>query len=112
MFFGFGEPDVGKEARFTPEHERVLRETPVDERGPGTILHDFEIMLDFVGPVGVEAAGKHHMLPMTALAPLNGRLARPVVLKLKRPQLRSYPNLQGLQMLGRATGLLAGRWSG
>src|SRR6476619_5229039 len=104
FLFGFEDSHRRKQVRVTAEHERVLRETPIDESGPGTAVRDFDALLDFVGPAGVEAGGKHHMFPMAALAALNARLVRPVELRLARPQLRSYPNLQALQLLGRATG--------
>jgi hypothetical protein len=39
------------------------------------------------------------------LPEINARLAHPVVLGLKRPQLKSYPHIQGLYLLLRASGL-------
>ena len=51
------------------------------------------------------AAGKYDLLPIDAIAALDQRLSRPLGLKLKRPQLRSHPYLQGLHLLLRASGL-------
>ena len=42
---------------------------------------------------------------MKFIGELDGRLSRPLHLELKRPQLRSHPYLQGLNLLLRASGL-------
>jgi hypothetical protein len=49
--------------------------------------------------------GEQKLLPLRVLAPLNQKLSRPVELDLKRPQLKSYPPLNGLFLLIRASGL-------
>jgi hypothetical protein len=85
--------------------EQVLREQTIDADQPGPVLHDFQIVLDFVGTQGVKAAGKYNLLPLSAVGELDARLSRPLRLKLKRPQLRSHPYLQGLHLLLRASGL-------
>src|SRR3954471_6908553 len=103
---------MAKSIELTPAQEQLLREATITESAPGSILHDFDALLRLVGTDGVEAGGQHRLLPMACLADLNARLAKPVELKLERPQLRSYPNLQGLHLLGRATGLLAVRDGG
>jgi len=63
------------------------------------------MLLDFVGPDGVEAAGKFNLLPIRLIGELDSRLSRPLNLELKRPQLKSHPYLQGLHLLPRASGL-------
>jgi len=95
-----------------PEQQQLFRDTAIHEDGPGTILRDFQALLDFVGIDGIRVAGKHKLLPMKLLGELNARLARPLELRLKRPQLRSYPNIQGLYLLLRATGLAQVQHSG
>jgi hypothetical protein len=94
-----------KDLTFTGSHEQALRDQIIDAARPGSILHDFQVVLDFVGTEGVVAAGKYNVLPMASFAELNGRLNRPLRLKLKRPQLRSNPYLMGLNLLLRASGL-------
>ena len=84
--------------------EDVLRNTAITEKEPGTILHDFQVMLDFVAEYGA-ALTNAHMLPMKALIPLNERLARPIEHGLTRPQQKSYPHINGLFLLLRASGL-------
>jgi len=91
---------------------RVLREATIDANHPGTILRDFQALLDFVGPAGISTTGRHHLLPRSCLADLNARMSRPLDVRLKRPQQRSYPNLDGLYLVGRASGLLQARGSG
>jgi hypothetical protein len=89
----------------TPKHEQVLREQVINAEAPGTILHDFQAVLDFVGTEGVKAGGKYHLLPIDAIPALDRRLARPLNLSLQRPQLRSHPYLEGLHLLLRTCGL-------
>lgn len=92
---------------FTPSsaQEQVLREQVFDESHPGWLLHDFEEVLTYVGTDGVKSSGKYNLLPMAALGELNSLLSKPLRLRLKRPQLRSHPYLQGLNLLLRASGL-------
>jgi hypothetical protein len=91
--------------KLTSEQEQILRDQVIDPTQPGPILRDFQTVLDFVGPQGVKAGGKYNLLPIEAIPQLDERLSRPLRLKLKRPQLRSHPYLQGLHLLLRATGL-------
>ena len=72
---------------------------------PGTVLRDFHAILDQVGTKGVEAQGKYNLLPIKLIGELDRRLSRPLHLDLKRPQIRSHPYLQGLNLLLRASGL-------
>jgi hypothetical protein len=91
--------------KLTKAQEQCLRDQVITEDQPGPILRDFRVILDFVGPEGVEAAGKYNMLPIKCIEELDGRLSRPLHLKLKRPQIKSHPYLQGLNLLLRASGL-------
>jgi hypothetical protein len=98
---------------FTPAHEQALRSQVIDATHPGAVLHDFGVVLDYIGDAGgVQAGGKYNLLPLEAIPVLDERLARPLRLDLKRPQLRSHPYLQGLHLLGRASGLVRVEGSG
>jgi hypothetical protein len=88
------------------DHKHLLRETAITLDHPGPILRDFQTLLDFIGPNGVPAGGQHHLLPINILPTLNQHMTWPIKIDLGRPQLKSYPNLQGLHLLGRATGLV------
>lgn len=57
---------------------------------PGTILHDFQAMLNIIGPEGLRIAGEKGLFPMDRLVELDARLAAPLRPSLKRRQLRSY----------------------
>ena len=69
---------------------------------PGTIVADFEALMDFVAD-GVRSTGKYHLLPMARLNELDGLMTTPLRPKLQRPQKRSFPHLNGLYLLLRAT---------
>jgi hypothetical protein len=96
----------------TPDQRQTLSAQVIDENGPGTILRDFEVLLDFIGPKGIEVGGKHQLLPMKQLVELNARLARPIEIDLKRPVQKSYPHINGLYLLLRACGLACVESSG
>ena len=83
----------------------LLRQQKITETQPGTILQDFQTLLDFVGEKGIAVSGKQHCLPMKSLAELNQRLSNPIDIALKRPQQKSYPPINGLYLLLRASGL-------
>jgi hypothetical protein len=74
----------------------------IDSSGPGTILADFETLLDFIG-TGVRSTGQYHLLPMDRLRELDERMAHPLHPNLERPQQKSFPHINGLYLLLRAT---------
>jgi hypothetical protein len=94
-----------EKVQLTRVQEQCLREQTITADQPGPVLHDFRVLLDFLGPQGVESAGKYNLLPLKFIGELDQRLSRPLHLQLKRPQLRSHPYLQGLNLLLRASGL-------
>lgn len=85
--------------------QRVLREQEIDDDGPGTVLADFETLLQFIGQDGLKTTGKYYLLPQGKLDALNLQMSRPVVHSLKRPQQRSFPNLHGLYLMLRSSGM-------
>jgi hypothetical protein len=103
---------LGREyAAIRPESQKLLRNQVIDETHPGSILRDFQTLLEFIGE-GIPAAGRHRLLPMKMLADLNARMTRPIELRLRRPQQRSYPYINGLFLVLRATGLLRAEGGG
>jgi hypothetical protein len=76
----------------------------IDENGPGSVLMDFEVLLGFLED-GVRSTGKYHLLPMDRLFELDQLMTKPLRPRLKRPQQKSFPNLNGLYLLVRATQL-------
>jgi len=88
------------------DYQKILTDTRITGDGPGTILRDFDTLLDFIGEAGIETSGKYNLLPMKQLATLNARLCQPIRLDLRRPQQKSYPPIQGLYLLLRVSGLV------
>jgi hypothetical protein len=97
--------DLKKFSSLSRDEQRILRDQVIDEHRPGTILADFQTLLEFIGNAGLIVSGKHNLLPLGLLSQLNARLGRPMAIGLERPQQKSYPNLNGLYLLLRATGL-------
>lgn len=89
---------------FSRDHQKTLRGLVIEAQQPGLILADFQQLLDFIGPDGVPVTGTG-LLSLKLLRPLNERLTRSLALGLRRPQQKSYPHINGLYLLLRATGL-------
>ncbi|SIO43560.1 pRiA4b ORF-3-like protein [Singulisphaera sp. GP187] len=92
---------------WTHAMETCLQSQVITADQPGPVLKDFGLILDYVGTKGVKSAGKYHLLPIACIPELDPHLSRSLDLSLtlKRPQLRSHPYLQGLNLLLRASGL-------
>lgn len=88
------------------EYELILKNQVIDENGPGTILKDFDVLLNFIQSNRTEVSKTNNLLPMHVLEPLNQTLSSSLEVKLKRPQQKSYPHIHGLYMLLRSTGLV------
>jgi len=85
--------------------EQTLRDQAITCTRPGPILHDFAAMLRYVQANNV-ALSNTGLLPMKALRPLNETMHRPLEVGLTRPHLQSFPNIEGLFMVLRASGLV------
>ncbi|MGK7890679.1 MAG: hypothetical protein AB4042_15210 [Leptolyngbyaceae cyanobacterium] len=83
----------------------TLTQQVITEDGPGVILHDFQVLLAAVGEPGIAVSGKTQFLPMKILADLNTKMRYSVKLDLKRPLQKNYPNIHGLCLLLKASGL-------
>ena len=92
-------------------HSQVLKEAVISDSGPGTILKDFDTLLDYLRKQELPVAGIRQ-LPRNVMAEMNARLTHPIQLRLKRPQQKSYPHLHGLYLLMRASGLVCVRGTG
>jgi hypothetical protein len=87
-----------QEIEFSPERGQVLRDTVIDENGPGTILHDFGAFLVFLRTRNLPVTPRHQ-LPRRILPAINERMTKPLKLGLKRPMQKSYPHINGLYLL-------------
>ena len=88
----------------TADLKKHLQQQNIEFDKPGTILADFQQLLDFVADGDIPVT-RTYLLPLKVLRPLNQRLSQPLELGLKRPQQKSYPHLNGLYLLLRTTGL-------
>jgi hypothetical protein len=86
----------------------VLGAQIIGSQGPGSVLADFARLLEALDPEGVELTSSHRLPRARFMAQVNERLVRPLALAQKRPQPRSYPNVCGLYLLLRASGLVRG----
>ncbi len=93
----------------TQAQELLLKSQTISQDGPGSVLRDFETMREFIGREAPPAAGKFGTLPIGLLSHLNGMMTQPFNVNLGRPQFRSFPNLQGLFLLLRATSMVVDR---
>lgn len=91
----------------TQAEASILEGQPITPTEPGPILQDFEMMLELIGDKGIAVSGKLRQFPLKLLADINNRLTKPISLDLKRPQQKSYPPINGLYLLLRATGLVS-----
>jgi len=94
-----------QQIELSSEHKQLLRDLRIDDNSPGTILRDFGTLLAFIKEHRPRVTPKQQVLPLKALPELNARLTHPLQLGLKRPQQKSYPHINGLYLLVRATGL-------
>lgn len=88
--------------------QRILRKQTIETDRPGSMLQDFETLLDFIGERGVKTTSKDYLLPQSGLEKLNAEMTRPVAHQLKRPQQKSFPLLNALFLLLRTTGIGVG----
>ncbi|MEL6462724.1 MAG: plasmid pRiA4b ORF-3 family protein, partial [Cyanobacteria bacterium J06621_15] len=90
---------------FTEDKKLVLQQQTITFNSPGTILQDFQIILEFLQPDGVEVSSTYHHFSLKYLQQLNSRLSYPIETNLKRPQQKSYPYIHGLYFVLRTSGL-------
>lgn len=87
-------------------HQQTLKNQIINEKGPGSILADFETLRRFVGPQGLPVSGGRHYLPLRLLADINEQMTHPLEIDLRRPLQKSYPHINGLYYLLRMTGMV------
>ena len=87
-----------------PELVESLQETAITNDVPGSILHDFQFLLEYVDEIAPTLT-KNHLLTLRDLTPLNQNLHRRIKHGLTRPVQKSFPHINGLFLLLRASGL-------
>lgn len=84
--------------------QRLMRNTIIDARRPGTLLHDFDVLLRLATAQPLPLTPMNQLL-RPILRTINARLAHPLQHGLTQPLVESLPHVQGLYLLLRASGL-------
>ena len=92
-------------SELTSNQIQYLQNHKFSDVEPGTLLKDFSSLLDFIGTTGIPVSKKNHLFAIKLLPLLNQLMSTPLDIKLKRPQQKSFPHLNGLYLLLRASGL-------
>ena len=95
---------LNKLEEWTPSRIRMLETQDFEQMSPGTVVQDFETLLSLMGDQGLPATPSH-LLAIKSLETINRSLSHPLELGLKRAVQKSYPPINGLYLLLRATGL-------
>ncbi|HEX3054402.1 MAG TPA: hypothetical protein VHP83_27355, partial [Aggregatilineaceae bacterium] len=67
--------------KLLPEQKKLLKNLVIDDHQPGTLLHDFEALLNFFNE-RERTLTDAHQLQLRTLSDINERLANPVQLAL------------------------------
>lgn len=86
--------------------QQILNSQVISKEHPGSILVDFNMMLDFIGEKEMETGGKYGFFPMGKLADINSKLTHSIRLASQRPQQKAFPHIHGLYLLLRSTGIV------
>ncbi len=89
---------------WAPPRIHLLETQDFELRAPGTVLRDFEALLNLMGDRGLPVTPSH-LFAIKSLETINRSLTHPLELGLKRAMQKSYPHINGLYLLLRATGL-------
>ncbi|MFZ4536977.1 plasmid pRiA4b ORF-3 family protein [Propionivibrio sp.] len=96
-----------KKSTFLTEAERVVMvETAAAPQLPGTILRDFEMILDFIGTEGVPVSPKSSEFNLAKLPEINARLVEPGNIGFSRGRQISFPHVDALHLLLRYSHLV------
>ncbi len=91
--------------KLSPEQQKILQQQTISQTEPGTILRDFERLLEVVASQEIEVSGVRQVLPLTLLGKINAGLSRPLEIGIQRAQQKTYPPINGLYLVLRASGL-------
>ena len=89
-----------KPSTILSDRERaVLTEMAAAPQLPGTIVRDFEMLLDFIGTEGVPVSPKSSEFAIAKLPEINARLIEPANVGLSRGRQVSFPHVDALHWL-------------
>ena len=87
------------------QSQQILNNQIISNENPGSILMDFNMLLNYIGEKGMQTGGKYGFFPMGKLAEINSKLTHAIRLSSKRPQQKLFPHIHGLYLLLRSTGI-------
>jgi hypothetical protein len=90
---------------FPEQLAQILETQVITEAGPGTILQDFERILELLKGQGLPLAKSQNGWALKVMEELNQGLSQPIEHLFQRPVQKSFPPVQGLFMLVRALGI-------
>jgi len=61
----------------TPEQIEILKKQQFSDTEPGTLLKDFNSLLEFIGKTGIAVSEKTQLLALNTLADINRLLTHP-----------------------------------
>jgi len=94
-----------KKVTLTPDQIQCFKKQILSDNEPGTLLKNLSSLLHFIGSTGIPVSGKNHLIAIKLLPQLNQLMSIPLDVKLKQPQQKSFPHINGLYLLLRASGL-------
>ena len=88
-----------------PKQIEILKKQRFSDTEPGTLLKDFNSLLEFIGKTGIAVSEKTQLFAINTLPEINRVLTHSLDVKLKRPVQKSFPHINGLYLLLRSSGL-------
>lgn len=87
-------------------HIKRLQAQDFEQQPPGTILQDFETLINSIDTKGMELTKKSCFFRVKFLVALNSKLSRPFKPNSSKSQQKFYPYINGLYLLLRTSGLV------
>ncbi len=85
---------------------QLLKNQIITPISPGSIVKDFNSLLDYIQATRVELTASNNHFTQKHFEPMNQSLINPIQIKITRPRLRTYANLEGYYLLLRSTGIV------
>jgi len=90
----------------------IFKETLFTKTTPGSLIADVELLLAETEQAGIPLSKKSKHITMGQLIRINESLTTPLIIKQSRPTQKSFPNINGLYILLRNSGLVKVRPEG
>ncbi|XCN72461.1 MAG: hypothetical protein Q3M24_19550 [Candidatus Electrothrix aestuarii] len=94
-----------KEFVLTSFQEDIFKEQAARQTVRGTVVQNMDMLIGYIGEKGVPVSGVKKHFSQGQLAKINDQLVHPLHIRLKRPLQKSYPHINALYLLLRASGL-------